>query len=157
MKVIIVLLLLLKLFSLVTAQCRSVYNILDHGAIADIRTDNSLVLLFLFFSSFIYLLFFSLIISLLMLISSSSNFGVLFIMVLFSSFFVFKAFMNAFQAACSSHYTNCTQIIHVPANKTFLLNPIFFKGPCNSASLHVEVFIHLPKTYSFKSILCFHL
>lgn len=91
MKVIIVLLLLLKLFSLVTAQCRSVYNILDHGAIADIRTDNSL------------------------------------------------AFMNAFQAACSSHYTNCTQIIHVPANKTFLLNPIFFKGPCNSASLHVEI------------------
>ncbi|KAF8080146.1 hypothetical protein N665_0972s0007 [Sinapis alba] len=47
-----------------------------------------------------------------------------------------KAFVEAWKAMCGSGGSNKTLLI--PSNNTFLLQPLVFQGPCNSASVRVE-------------------
>ncbi|KAL0693007.1 hypothetical protein Bca4012_060187 [Brassica carinata] len=47
-----------------------------------------------------------------------------------------KAFVEAWKAMCGSGGSNKTLLI--PSNNTFLLQPLVFQGPCNSASVQVE-------------------
>ncbi|KAK9278800.1 hypothetical protein L1049_028379 [Liquidambar formosana] len=48
-----------------------------------------------------------------------------------------KGFMDAWEATCRS--SSASPTMHVPANKTFLLNPLNFRGPCSSANVNVEM------------------
>ena len=54
--------------------------------------------------------------------------------------YVAKAFLKAWEAVCGA--TDETPTLIIPADKTFLLTPISFHGPCKSTSLHVQVIIY---------------
>ncbi|XP_057522478.1 probable polygalacturonase At3g15720 [Amaranthus tricolor] len=47
------------------------------------------------------------------------------------------AFLKAWEAVCGA--TDETPTLIIPADKTFLLTPISFHGPCKSTSLHVQI------------------
>ncbi|WKA08361.1 hypothetical protein VitviT2T_026090 [Vitis vinifera] len=47
------------------------------------------------------------------------------------------AFMLAWTDVCNSSAS--TPIFHIPGNKTFLLNPVFFQGPCRSTNIQFQI------------------
>ncbi|CAA2975018.1 Hypothetical predicted protein [Olea europaea subsp. europaea] len=46
------------------------------------------------------------------------------------------AFSQAWEATCKSSSTSST--MEVPSGKTFLINPLYFDGPCNNKIINVE-------------------
>ncbi|CAI8595161.1 unnamed protein product [Vicia faba] len=48
-----------------------------------------------------------------------------------------RAFMDAWKDACSAIYESSTLVI--PKEKTFMLQPMWFMGPCNSPTIYVKL------------------
>ena len=48
-----------------------------------------------------------------------------------------QAFMNAWKACCADESHNSALVI--PQNRTFLLKPLQFSGPCKSSNIHLKV------------------
>jgi hypothetical protein len=48
-----------------------------------------------------------------------------------------KAFLDAWKDTCSAIHDNPTLVI--PKGKTFMLQPVWFQGPCNSATIYIKV------------------
>ncbi|KAF8399417.1 hypothetical protein HHK36_015282 [Tetracentron sinense] len=48
-----------------------------------------------------------------------------------------QAFTDAWKATCMSSSSSPT--MHIPWEKTFLLQPLIFRGPCQSKNVHVEI------------------
>ncbi|KAF8399418.1 hypothetical protein HHK36_015283 [Tetracentron sinense] len=48
-----------------------------------------------------------------------------------------QAFKDAWKATCMSSSSSPT--MHIPREKTFLLQPLIFRGPCQSENVHVEI------------------
>ncbi|KAL2896711.1 hypothetical protein RDABS01_038495, partial [Bienertia sinuspersici] len=55
-----------------------------------------------------------------------------------------KAFLKAWGVVCAVKGASTT--LTIPARKTFLLTPISFQGPCNSSTLHFEVYKNYTRT-----------
>ncbi|KAK2451136.1 putative polygalacturonase [Trifolium repens] len=48
-----------------------------------------------------------------------------------------RAFLDAWKDTCSAIHDNPTLVI--PKGKTFMLQPVWFQGPCNSATIYVKI------------------
>lgn len=48
-----------------------------------------------------------------------------------------KAFVDAWKDTCIAMHESSTLLI--PKGKTFMLQPVWFQGPCNSSNIYVKV------------------
>ncbi|KAK1416790.1 hypothetical protein QVD17_25907 [Tagetes erecta] len=50
-----------------------------------------------------------------------------------------QAFMNAWKAACQST-PNAKSILNIPSDRTYLLKPVSFTGPCKPSKIFVQIY-----------------